>query len=40
MKPVDVATFSQRETAEPVIQRLEAAGIHALIHDERNLQRF
>jgi len=40
MKPVTVATFSEREKAEPVRQRLEQEGIHAAVHDESRLQRF
>jgi hypothetical protein len=40
MDVVTVLTFNEPEQAEPLKQRLEQAGIHAQIYDERKLQRF
>src|SRR5207247_6872307 len=40
MKMVTEATFNEPEDAEPLKQRLEAAGIHAEIKDERKLQKY
>jgi hypothetical protein len=40
MKMVNEATFNEPEDAEPLRKRLEAAGIHTDIQDERNLQRY
>lgn len=40
MEPVTVLTFNEPEQAEPIKQRLDQAGIHATIYDERKLQRF
>ena len=40
MKMVNEATFNEPEEAEPLRRRLEAAGIHADILDERNLQKY
>src|SRR5688572_18392115 len=39
MEPITVLTFNEPEQAEPLKQRLEQAGIHAAIYDERKLQR-
>ncbi|HTD87184.1 MAG TPA: DUF2007 domain-containing protein [Candidatus Binatia bacterium] len=39
MEPVTVLTFNDAEQAEPLKQRLEQAGIPAVIYDERKLQR-
>jgi hypothetical protein len=39
MEPVTVLTFNEPEQAEPLKQRLEQAGIPAVIYDERKLQR-
>lgn len=39
MEPVTVLTFNEPEQAEPLKQRLEKAGIPAVIYDERKLQR-
>ena len=39
MEPVTVLTFNEPEHAEPLKQRLEQAGIPAVIYDERKLQR-
>jgi hypothetical protein len=35
-----IATFPELEPAEKLKNRLENAGIHAVVHDEANLQRF
>jgi len=40
MKMVTEATFNEPEEAEPLKRRLEAAGIHAEIRDERKLQKY
>jgi hypothetical protein len=40
MHNVTVATFNEPEEAAPLKHRLEAAGIPAQIHDERNLQKY
>jgi hypothetical protein len=40
MKATTVATFNEREHAEPVRKLLEDAGIHAEIFDERKLQKY
>jgi hypothetical protein len=37
---VTEATFNEPEEAEPLKRRLEAAGIHADIQDERKLQKY
>src|SRR5436190_2628925 len=39
MEPVTVLTFNEPEQTEPLRQRLEQAGIPAVIYDERKLQR-
>lgn len=39
MDPVTVLTFDEPEQAEPLKQRLEQAGIPAVVYDERKLQR-
>jgi len=39
MEPVTVLTFNEPQHAEPLKQRLEQAGIPAVIYDERKLQR-
>jgi hypothetical protein len=39
MEPVTVLTFNEPQQAEPLKQRLEQAGIPAVIYDERKLQR-
>ncbi|MEO8427922.1 MAG: DUF2007 domain-containing protein [Verrucomicrobiota bacterium] len=38
MNMITVATFNKREQAEPLRQRLEAAAIHAEIHDEHRFE--
>ena len=38
MEPVTVLTFDEPEPAEPLKRRLEEAGIHASVYDERKLQ--
>jgi putative signal transducing protein len=38
MNMVTVATFNEREKAEPLRQRLEKAGIHAEVHDEHRFE--
>lgn len=40
MRAINVATFDRIEPAESLKQRLEQAGIHAIVHDETRLQRF
>ena len=40
MNTITIATFNQVEPARPLQQRLENAGIHAVIHDESKLQNF
>src|SRR2546430_4883116 len=40
MEPVTIATFNEKENAQPLVTRLEQAGIHAEIHDETKLQKF
>jgi len=35
-----VATFSDIEKAEPIVERLNRAGIHAELFDESNLQKY
>ena len=39
MEPITVLTFNEPEQAAPLKQRLEQAGIPAVIYDERKLQR-
>ena len=40
MNTITIATFNQVEPARPLQQRLENAGIHAVIRDESKLQNF
>ena len=40
MEPVTVLTFNEPEHAQPIKERLEAAGVVAAIYDERKLQKF
>ncbi len=40
MNTITIATFNQVEPALPLQQRLENAGIHAVIHDDSKLQNF
>ncbi len=40
MNMVTVATFNERDKAEPLRQRFEKAGIHAEIHDESKYEWF
>jgi len=40
MKTVPLATFNELEPAQMLQQRLQQAGIPALIHDESKLERF
>src|SRR6266568_2864244 len=40
MKTVPLATFNEREPAQLLQQRLQAAGIPATIHDESKVERF
>lgn len=40
MKTVTEVTFNEPEEAEPLLQRLRAAGIRAEVHDERKRQRY
>jgi hypothetical protein len=39
MRSVTLATFNDRDHAEPVLQRLQQAGFEATIHDETKWQR-
>jgi hypothetical protein len=39
MRSVTLATFNDRDHAEPVANRLQQAGFHAKIHDETGWQR-
>ena len=39
MRSVTLATFNDREHAEPVVKRLQQAGFHATIHDETAWQK-
>jgi hypothetical protein len=40
MKTIPVATYNEKEPAEELKDRLAAAGIPAVIHDESKLERF
>jgi hypothetical protein len=40
MNAITVATFNGAEKAEALKERFEQTGIHALVHDETNLQRY
>jgi hypothetical protein len=40
MDAVTVLTFSEPETAQPVLKRLNDAGIPATLRDERNVQKY
>ena len=39
MRSVTLATFNDRDHAQPVVDRLQQAGFHALMHDETKWQR-
>src|SRR5262245_17571048 len=40
MKMVTEVTFNEPEEAQPLLERLRAAGIRAELHDERRRQRY
>ena len=40
MNTITIATFNDKEQAEPLRRRLEVAGIHATIADQRRLQKY
>ncbi len=40
MEPVTILTFNEPEQAEPVCRRLEKAGLHPEVYDERPRQKF
>src|SRR5688572_2939827 len=39
MRSVILATFNDRDHAQPVVNRLKQAGFHAQLHDETNWQK-
>jgi hypothetical protein len=39
MRSVTLATFNDRDHAQPVVNRLQQAGFHAQLHDETNWQK-
>src|ERR1051325_7176004 len=39
MRSVTLATFNDRDHAQPVVDRLQQAGFHAVVHDETNWQK-
>ena len=40
MNTITIATFNQVEPARPLQQRLDNAGIHAVIHDDSKVEKF
>src|ERR1041385_2371975 len=39
MRSVTLATFNDRDHAQPVVERLQQAGFHATVHDETKWQK-